>query len=51
MRGALVEMTTVGALGVNMAGPGKRKKKQEDEPEDADPMKAMLKRIKNRKAY
>ena len=49
VRGALVEMTTVGALGVNMAGPGKKKKKEE--PEEVDPMKAMLQRIKKRKAY
>ena len=48
VRGALVEMTTVGALGVNMAGPGKKKKK--DEPEETDPMKQMLNKIRTRRA-
>jgi hypothetical protein len=48
VRGALVEMTAVGSLGVNMAGPGK--KTDDDEEEEKDPMKAMLKRIKSRRA-
>ena len=47
VRGALVEMTAVGSLGVNMAGPGK---KEDEEEEEKDPMKAMLKRIKSRRA-
>jgi hypothetical protein len=49
VKSTLVEMTTVGALGVNMAGPGKKKKDDEEEDEK-DPMKAMLKRIKSRRA-
>ena len=48
VRGALVEMTTVGTLGVNMAGPGKKKKAESDEDER---MKAILKQIRKRKAY
>ena len=50
VRGALVEMTAVGNIGVNMAGPGKRKKKEDDEPEETDPMKQMLQRIRTRRA-
>ena len=37
-------MTTVGALGVNMA-PSKKSK----EPQEKDPMKAILQRIKKKK--
>jgi hypothetical protein len=48
VRGTLVEMTAVGSLGVNMAGPGKAK--EDEEEEEKDPMKAMLKRIKSRRA-
>ena len=40
----LVEMTTVGAIGVNMAPPKKSK-----EPQEKDPMKAILQRIKKNK--
>ena len=43
----LVEMTAVGSIGVNMAGPGQ---KEDEEEEEKDPMKAMLKRIKSRRA-
>ena len=51
VRGTLIEMTTVGAIGVNMAGPGKKKKKKEcDEPQETDPMQQMLQRIKTRRA-
>ena len=48
VRSTLVEMTAVGSLGVNMAGGNKRKEDEEDE--EKDPMKAMLKRIKSRRA-
>ena len=41
----LVEMTTVGALGVNMAPPTKKK-----ETEEEDAMKAILRKIKKKRA-
>jgi len=50
LKNTLVEMTAVGSLGVNMAGPGKKKKEVEEEEEETDPMKKMLKRIKTRRA-
>ena len=40
----LVEMTTVGTIGVNMAGSDAC-----DEPQEKDPMKAILKRLKKKK--
>ena len=46
LKNTLVEMTAVGSLGVNMAGPGKKKKEVEEE----DPMKKILKKIKYRRA-
>ena len=49
LKNTLVEVTAVGSLGVNMAGPGKKKKEVEEEEEN-DPMKKMLKRIKARRA-
>lgn len=48
LKNTLVEMTAVGSLGVNMAGPGKKKK--EVEKEEEDPIKKMLKKINYRRA-
>ena len=48
VKNTLVEMTAVGSLGVNMGGSSK--KKDDEEEEEKDPMKAMLKRIKSRRA-
>ena len=55
VKGVLTEMTTVGAIGVNMgAGPGKKKKDPDTEPEakdkKKDAMKALLKKIQARKS-
>jgi len=44
----LTEMTTVGALGVNLANNTEKPKKKEEE-EEKDPMIALLKKIKNKR--